>query len=563
MLRFPRQFADTCMLEHLKISNYALIKEVDLDFRKGLTAITGETGSGKSILLGAFGLLLGERAESRSIRDESVKCVVEAIFDLSGYRLEEFFESHDLDFDPKTTIRREIAPGGKSRAFINDTPVQLSTLKTLGTMLVDVHSQHENSLLASRDFQFQTVDAFAKNDSLMSEYQQIFNRYKTNTKELDELIKNQDQIRKEMDFIRFQLAEFEKAGLSELNVPDLEQELETLNNAEQIKTILSDAVTLIESDNAGILQQLSNIKTSLGKISGFNSELHGFYQRLESCSIELRELAREIEHYESSVGMDHKRADALNDKLSQVYQLQRKHRVQTSEELMAIQKELESKAGNYTGFDDTVEKLEKVIRESEIQLNDITSKLTEARKAAAAAAEKEVQRYFKALHLDHARLSVEITPAKTFNQYGLDEISFLFSANKGSKLQPVKQVASGGEISRVMLAMKAAISKYKKLPVLILDEIDQGVSGEAGRKIGMVLREMSDEMQLLTITHLPQIAGQAGTHLKVYKFVQNNETHTGVQLLSGEDRIRELAEMLSGKEFSKAAMDNARELLVG
>lgn len=549
------------MLDHLKISNYALIKEVSLDFKPGLTAITGETGSGKSILLGAFGLLLGERAESKSIRDENQKCIVEAVFDLKGYGLKSFFESNDLDFDEHTTIRREIAPGGKSRAFINDTPVQIAVLKQLGTMLVDVHSQHENSLLGSREFQFDAVDSFAGNKILQEEYTKVFSRYKTSSKELADLLANQERIRQEMDFIQFQLAEFEKADLSNTNVLALEQELETLNNAEQIKSVLQETCELIDGENDGVLAVLNNARTALGKVSGFNNELENFHQRIDSCSIEIRELLREMEHFDSSISLDQNRIDLINEKLSQVYHLQRKHRLQTAEELVSFFEELNNKAGNFSSFDDKLEQLQEAVDSSEIELTQLASKLTQARKKAALKAEEEVKYFFKSLSLDHAQLSIELTTSAAFNSYGKDEIQFLFSANKGSRLQPVKQVASGGEISRVMLAMKAAISKYKKLPVLILDEIDQGVSGEVGKKIGQILKEMSSEIQLLTITHLPQIAGKASNHYKVFKFIDGQETNTGVTLIEGEQRINELAEMLSGKELTKAALENAREMM--
>jgi len=549
------------MLDHLKISNYALIKEVSLDFKPGLTAITGETGSGKSILLGAFGLLLGERSESKSIRDENQKCIVEAVFDLKGYGLETFFISNDLDFDEHTTIRREIAPGGKSRAFINDTPVQIAVLKQLGNMLVDVHSQHENSLLGSREFQFDAVDSFAGNKPMRAQYSGVYSSYKSFSKELDDLLANKERMRQEMDFILFQLAEFEKADLANTNVIGLEQEIETLNNAEQIKSVLQEVCELIDGDSSGVIVLLNNAKNSIGKIAEFNINLGSYQQRLESCVIEIRELVREMEHFDSNISLDQKRIDVINEKLSQVYHLQRKHRLQTTDELVAMFKDLNNKAGDFASFDDKLAQLQKSVEQAENELSQIASKLTQARIKAAQKAEEEVKYFFKSLSLDHAQLSIQITPSSSYNSYGKDEVQFLFSANKGSRLQPVKQVASGGEMSRVMLAMKAAISKYKKLPVLILDEIDQGVSGEVGKKIGQILKEMSSEIQLLTITHLPQIAGKAGNHYKVFKFIDGQETNTGVIQIEGEQRVNELAEMLSGKVLTKAALENAREMM--
>jgi DNA repair protein RecN (Recombination protein N) len=534
------------MLRSLTVQNYALIDEIQLSLTKGMTAITGETGSGKSILLGAFGLLLGERAETKSIRDEKSKCIVEAVFDLRGYGLKSFFQDNDLDYEEQTTIRREIAPGGKSRAFINDTPVQLNTLKSLGSALVDIHSQHENSLLGERSFQFSVVDAFAKNGETLSAYQELFKHYKELQSELDQSIRNESQMRQEMDFIQFQLAELEKAGLRELDQVALEQELDTLNNAENIRAVLAQIGGIMEGDQQGVLQSLHAAKSALGKISSFHNTLAEFGARLESCQIELRELTREIESFSGDINTDEQRAAIIAEKLSALYQLQKKHRLNSVGELLLLQDELLAKSQGYADFDDKVEK-----------------QLSASRAEAAHDAEEEVKTFFKALSLEHAELQIEIRPSNELNLFGKDEIAFLFKANKGGQLLPVHKVASGGEISRVMLAIKASISRHKKLPVLILDEIDQGVSGEVGKKIGAILKTMSSQMQLLTITHLPQIAGKADQHLKVYKTIKGESTATYVQPISGEERINELAEMLSGKTLTKAAIENARELMEG
>jgi len=549
------------MLRSLSISNYALIEHASLSFERGLTAITGETGSGKSILLGAFGLLLGERADTKAIKDENAKCIVEAVFDLKNESLKSFFIDNDLDYEELATVRREIAPGGKSRTFINDTPVQLATLKQLGTKLVDIHSQHENSLLGDRDFQFSVTDAFAGNKQLIEEYFTIYLKYKSLKKELEETLNNEAQMRKEMDYVRFQLSEFEKANLEEIDQAALEQELDTLNNAEQIKSVLVQVNSLLDGETHGALSALNTAKTSVQKIASFNKQLEEFSTRLESCMIELREISREIEAYSEDVNTDEKALEVISVKLSMLYNLQKKHALKTTEELLTLKAELEYKSNGFDSVDEKISSLQKQIAEHENTLSSLSKKITDSRTKAARQAEREVKKYFTELSLEHAELSIELTEAKDLNAYGKDEIAFLFRANKGSKLQAIEKVASGGEISRVMLAIKASISKHKHLPVLILDEIDQGVSGEVGKKIGDILKEMSKAAQLITITHLPQIAGKAAQHLKVYKSNEGKTTTTHVVTLDDEDRINELAEMLSGKNISKAAIENAKELM--
>jgi DNA repair protein RecN (Recombination protein N) len=549
------------MLRQLNISNYALIDAVELQFHKGMTAITGETGSGKSILLGAFGLLLGERAESKAIKNEKVKCIVEAVFDLKGYDLKPFFKENDLDYDAHTTIRREISAGGKSRAFINDTPVQLATLRTLGNALVDIHSQHENSLLGQRSFQFETIDAFAGNAADKLQYTQLFEKYKSLKSELDNLLHNEAKMRQELDYTKFQWAELDKAALENINQQSMEQELETLTHAEQIKGVLNTVITILDGENSSVITQLSGAKSQLQKVTHFNTQLEDFFNRAQSSIIEIRELAREIEGYEANVVLDERQVEILNEKLSALYHLQQKHRMQSTAELIELRNELEQKCGGFDNLDDRIEELKKRLDQSIVELELVAKKISDSRKRAAVLATREVKKYFEALSLEHAELQVELVEANSFNEFGKDEIQFLFKANKGGHLLPVRQVASGGEISRVMLAIKASISRHKKLPVLILDEIDQGVSGEVGNKIGLILKEMSAQMQLLTITHLPQIAGKAENHLKVFKITTGHTTSTKVEELIGDERINELAEMLSGKTLTKAALENARELL--
>ena len=549
------------MLKNLQVINYGLIDEVALKFDRGFTAITGETGSGKSILLGAFGLLLGERADSKSIKYQDKKCIVEAVFDIENFSLKKFFEENDLDYEKQSTIRREIAPGGKSRAFINDTPVSLQVLKSLGEQLVDIHSQHENSILGDRSFQFGILDAYAQNDALLKEYRELFKHYKTLVQELHDLKENEARMKQDLDYYTFQLEELKKIGLENIDQIALEDEQSTLNNAGTIKTIISGIVDTLDGEQGGILPALSSCKSSLQKISAINKQLDDFLQRLESVSIELREISRDLDLYSDSVSIDPGRMEEINDLLGQLFHLQQKHRLANTAELIELRDSLEEKVGKYASVDEEIHRLEKEIEKTEQTLGSISEKLSSSREKASVKATKDVAAFFEDLSLQHAELIFDLKPSKDFHHYGKDEIQILFRANKGGQLLPIKQVASGGEISRVMLALKASVSKLNQLPVLILDEIDQGVSGEVGKKIGSILKRMSGEMQLITITHLPQIAGQAQHHMKVFKETGEDTTTTKVSQLNQEKRIQEIAEMLSGKNVTKASLENAKELM--
>lgn len=549
------------MLKSLSVSNYALIEKIELSFHPGLTAITGETGSGKSILLGAFGLLLGERADSKSIRRAEQKCVIEATFDLAQFDLSDFFQQHDLDYDEHTTIRREISPGGKSRSFVNDTPVQLSVLKSLGEQLVDIHSQHENSLLGERSFQFEVIDAFAKHHDLLKLYAAHFVTYKKLKTELEHCLVNEQKMREEFDFLQFQLTELEKMDLDAIKQDELEQELETLQHAESIKAALLAVSELIDSEERSVLSALQQSKQGLLKVAAFHSYSDELARRLESCYIELKELAREAAQVESEVVFNQQKIDQLQDRLSNVYQLLQKHRVPQVTDLVLLRNTIREKIGLHSNLDERILELKKQLQTETEALLSLCNRLTEGRKKAAKSAAEQVKKYFQLLQLDHAELEVSISPSDDFNSHGKNDIQFLFKANKGGAFLPIRQVASGGEISRVMLAIKASISHYRQLPVLILDEIDQGVSGEAGVKMGDILRDISGTLQVLSITHLPQIAGKAQHHYKIYKTSTQHETFTSVSALEGEDRVNELAEMLSGKSYSTAAIANARELL--
>ena len=549
------------MLTSLFVQNFALIDELSIPVSPRFTAITGETGSGKSILLGAFGLLLGDRADAKSMRRGDAKCVVEATFDLTGCELKSFFEENDLDFEINTVVRREIGIGGKSRAFINDTPVQLQVMKMLGARLVDIHSQHENSLLGERSFQFEVLDAFSGNDTVLKSYRVSFEKWNKLRAELSELNNQLSQWQQEQDYVQFQLQELEKAGLVELHQEELESELNTLQHADQIRQALHSTGEILDGVEYSVLSRLASAKSILGKVSSHSTALTEYHDRLESSIIELRELTRDIESFAAGVQSDEKRAEHIGERLSMLYQLQKKHRVQTAQELLIILNQLKSRAFSSEELEVRIRQCEQEITVCADELAEWSMTLDNARAKGAKMAEKEMRGYFSQLSMEHAEVLLQLDRKEDFDFWGRNQIAFLFKANKGGQFQPIHKVASGGEIARVMLAIKASISKYKRLPVLILDEIDQGVSGEVGLKIGAILKEMSASMQLLAITHLPQIAGKADYHWKVAKEVRGDQTFTSVEVIQDEKRVNELAEMLGGKKLSAAALANAKELL--
>jgi DNA repair protein RecN (Recombination protein N) len=549
------------MLTSLFIQNYALIDELSVPVSNGFTAITGETGSGKSILLGAFGLLLGERAEAKSIRKSDSKCVVEATFHLAGCNLDSFFEEHDLDYEENTVVRREIASGGKSRAFINDTPVQLNVLKILGSRLVDIHSQHENSLLGERAFQFEVLDAFSGTEITLKKYRSVFAEWNELRNEREQLQSQLIAWQQEQDYIQYQVQELEKAQLDQLNQEDLESELNTLHHADHIKQALNSTTELLDGIEHSVLTGLTAARTMLSRVSAHATTVSEFQQRLDSSIIELKELTRDLETFASGVHGDERRAEQIGEQLSLLYQLQKKHRTQTVEELRELLTQMQMRVSSSGELEQRIEQCDERIAVCEETMMELSMELDKARQKGAKLAEKEMRNYFTQLSMEHAEVNLQPERKSEFDFWGRNQVSFLFKANKGGQFLPVHKVASGGEIARLMLAIKASISTRKKLPVLILDEIDQGVSGEVGLKIGAILKEMSASMQLLVITHLPQIAGKADYHWKVSKEVRGNDTFTSLADIQGEKRVNELAEMLSGKKLTAAALANAKELL--
>ncbi|MBL7889992.1 MAG: DNA repair protein RecN [Bacteroidia bacterium] len=549
------------MLKHLSVQNYALIDQLEVEFADGLTIITGETGAGKSILLGALGLIAGSRADTQSLQDKSKKCIIEAAFNIKEYALSDFFNEHELDYEAVTTIRREINPEGKSRAFINDTPVTLNQLKDLGERLIDIHSQHQTLSLNGADFQLSVVDAFAKHDSLLNEYKTEYKNFRSLEKQLNELIEKEVQAKKDMDYFQFQFNELEDANLKAGEQAALEQELETLNNAEDIKLNLSKAAFGLSGGEQNLLSSLNEIKNILNGLSKFKPEIAELNTRINSSYIELKDISNELEALEQEILYDPKRIEILNDQLDAIYRLQQKHQVKTIEELIAIKDELSNKLLDFSSLESEIEKVKALLERSNKTLSASAKTISENRKKVIPKIEKEIGSLLSSLSMPNAQLKIEQKAMETYSVNGIDKINFLFSANKGSEFKELNKVASGGELSRLMLSIKSLIAQLTALPTIIFDEIDTGVSGDVADKVGSIMNTMSGKMQVITITHLPQIASKGGSHLFVYKEDKNNKTYSNIKKLSADERVQEIAKMLSTGNPSAAAISNAKELL--
>lgn len=551
------------MLQSIYIQNYALIDTLDIGFTSGFSVITGETGAGKSIILGAIGLLLGQRADSKAIKKGAGKCIVEARFNISACQMEEFFQKLDLEYDPDECIlRRELYASGKSRAFINDTPASLAQMKELGEKLIDVHSQHQNLLLNTEGFQLNILDILAQNNRETDAYQKLFSDYRRVCKQLEDFTAQAEQSRKDEDYIRFQLEQLEEASLSEGEQAGLEQEAQTLSHAEDIKAGLYKMDQIISSDENSTLSALKECRQTLQGMTRVYAAAQEWTERLESCYIDLKELSHEIANAQEEVDFDPARLDFINERLNLIYSLQQKHHVQTVEELIDITAGYREKLDAITSFDDRIEELTAQKDELYQQVLQQAAVLTRMRTEAAAQVEKHMQEMLVPLGMPNVRFAVELTPRKEPDAKGMDSVTFLFSANKNGTLQNVASVASGGEIARVMLSLKAMIAGAVKLPTIIFDEIDTGVSGSIAEKMALIMQQMGNcNRQVISITHLPQIAARGTTHYKVYKEDTETGTHSHIRLLSDEERVKEIANMLSGATLTEAAMNNARELL--
>jgi DNA repair protein RecN (Recombination protein N) len=549
------------MLKHLSVQNYALIDQLEVEFSEGLTIITGETGAGKSILLGALGLISGSRADTQALQDKTKKCIVEASFNIKGYALKDFFKANELDYEETTAIRREINPEGKSRAFINDTPVTLSQLKELGDVLIDIHSQHQTLTLNGSEFQLSVVDAFAKHEEVLEEYRSDYKNYKTLEKQLNELIERESQAKKDLDYFQFQFNELEDANLKADEQLTMEQELETLNNSEEIKSGLSKAANGLNGGEQNLLTSLSEIKLLLASFAKFKPEINELSTRINSSYIELKDIANELENLEQDIVYDPKRIEDLTQKLDAIYRLQQKHQVKTIEELITIKNELSNKLLDFSSLETQIEKVKKELNKLQTSLITLSKKIAANRKKVIPKIEKEIASLLSALSMPNAQLKIEHTELETFSANGTDKVSFLFSANKGSDFKELNKVASGGELSRLMLSIKSLIAQLTALPTIIFDEIDTGVSGDVADKVGSIMTSIAKAMQVITITHLPQIASKGKSHLFVYKEDKNNKTYSNIRKLSAEERIQEVAKMLSTGNPTTAAISNAKELL--
>jgi DNA repair protein RecN (Recombination protein N) len=549
------------LLASISIKNYALINELHIDFSSGLSIITGETGAGKSILLGALGLVLGNRADSSTLKNTTRKCIVEAILSVEKYNLQDFFETEDIDYEINTIIRREILPSGKSRAFVNDTPVTLSVLTALKSKLIDIHSQHQTLQVSDQQFQFQLLDAFANNESKLASYQRGLTQYTSEKKKLEVILQAQREANLQYDYNAHLYNELLEANLVEDEQEVLEEKLEKINNVEEIKQNLSEALQLTTDDTIGIQNLLYSLENKLTKIAPYSKEYQELSERISSVKIELDDIVSELESANEQVDFNPLEATQLNDRLQLIYNLQKKHYVNSISALLLILEELSTKVSTVENAEQRLLDQETIVTEIANKLDTIALKISEARKRIIPTVSKQLEAILDNLGMSHARFQIQNNITEQYYKNGKDVLSFLFSANKGGQFGELKKVASGGELSRIMLAIKKVMSENSQLPTIIFDEIDSGVSGEISNKMAHIMSQMSQQMQVITITHLPQIAAKGNHHYKVYKEELNNTTTTSLKQLSEDERIVEIAEMLSGKNISDSALTHARELL--
>ncbi len=549
------------MLANLSIQNYALIDDVNVTFSNGFTTITGETGAGKSILLGGLSLVLGKRADLTSLKNAEQKCVIEAEFDISRYDLKPFFEENDLDYEDRTILRREILPSGKSRAFVNDTPVTLDVLRTLGDQLVDVHSQHQTLRLTENDFQLKVVDALADNSESLKTYRAYLSRYRKASKELQELEDFQSNADKEHDYNSFLLKELEEAKLKDGIQEELEAEYEQLSNVEEIMEQLSVGFQLLNDEQLGILGRLGDLKRAFQTLADFGPAYTSLNERIQSILIETDDIASELEQLKDSVEANPERLETVNGQLQQLYDLQKKHHVASVGELIAIREELSQKVEAVANIESKIKEKKREVDQLAEQAEEQAEKIRNARNSVIPKLKSMLQENLYALGMPSASFKIEVNPSETFKPNGKDDLVFLFSANKGSDFGELKKVASGGELSRIMLTIKSILATYEQLPTMMFDEIDTGVSGEISNRMGEIMQQMSQTMQVFSITHLPQVASKGRHQFKVFKEEGEEGTSTRMKELRGDERVQELAEMLGGKSLSESALAHARQLL--
>ncbi|MCD0464818.1 DNA repair protein RecN [Flavobacterium sp. ENC] len=549
------------MITSLSIKNYALIEKLAIDFSKGFSIITGETGAGKSIILGAIGLVLGKRADLTSLKNKEEKCVIEAQFEISKYNLKDFFEANDLDYEDETIIRREILPSGKSRAFINDSPVNLQELQDLSLFLIDIHSQQQTQELSDENVQFKIIDAIADNSDVIGSYQKLLKEYKSDKSKLNALLKKQSDSGKEQEYNTFLLNELVVAKLKSGEQEELEADFEKLNNVEIIKEAIDKSLVITNEEQFGIFHNLNEIKAALQKIALFSPEYQSLFERITSVAIEVDDVSKELQNASEKLLNDPEKLELTNQKLQLIYNLQKKHQVTSVDDLLQIQADLESAVVELGNIEEEITVLSQSIEQKTQELDAFSATIHQNREKAIPVLSNQLVSILETLGMPNVRFNMELLPSETYFQNGKDELQFLFSANKGTDFGLLKKVASGGEMSRIMLAVKAILAKYSKLPTLIFDEIDTGVSGEIAIRMGEIMKEMSATMQIFAITHLPQIAAKGDSHFKVSKSTVDDDTQSELKLLGQEERVIEIAQMLSGANISDSALNHAKQLL--
>jgi len=549
------------MITSLSIKNYALIEKLSIDFSKGFSIITGETGAGKSIILGALGLVLGKRADLSSLKNKEEKCVIEAHFEISKYNLLPFFEANDLDYEEETIIRREILPSGKSRAFINDSPVNLQELQELSLFLIDIHSQHQTQELSEEKVQFEIIDAIAENQEPILDYQCLLKSYKSDKSKLNTLLKKQAESSKEQEYNTFLLDELVAAQLKSGEQETLEADFEKLNNVEIIKESIDKSLAIANEEQIGVMHNLKEIKIALQKIASFSPEYNMLLERVTSLTIEFDDISDELNRCSEKLVNDPAQLELINQKLQLIYNLQKKHQVASVEELIQIQTNLENTVLELGNIGEEIATLTDSLQQKTSTLDALSDGIHSQRVAAIPVLSQKLTMILETLGMPNVRFKMDIYSTSTYFENGKDELQFLFSANKGTDFGLLKKVASGGEMSRIMLAVKAILAHYSKLPTLIFDEIDTGVSGEIANRMGEIMKEMSQEMQIFAITHLPQIASKGTAHFKVSKATVGEDTQSELKLLSDEERVIEIAQMLSGNVITDSALNHAKALL--
>ncbi len=549
------------MLKSISIKNYVLIDELNISFSSGFSVITGETGAGKTILVDGISLLLGKRADLSVNRDKTKKCVIEGIFDIGAYNLKTIFDVNELDYDSETILRREISPSGKSRAFINDSPVNLHQLSKIGSRIIDIHTQHENINILDLDFQFEIIDAFSNNNEIVDEFRSIFNQYQELQRKIERLKLDKDNLNQSIDYNKFILNELDSANLFEENLEDLEKNQVFLSNFEVISEELSFINNLLIDENIGIQTNIQKLLNSLSKISGKTENLNNLYERVLNLSTELDDINHELNEQFESLENNPEKLSLLIQKIDTVNTLLRKHSVNSINDLKLVRDEFASKVDSTESIDEKIEEFEIKYNDLKDKLSKISKSITKKRMDAIPKFTTDIELILKDLGMENAKFKIELNPSNNFNPFGMDDINFMFQANKGYEFKDLKSSASGGEMSRIMLAVKSIIAKYRKIPSIIFDEIDTGVSGAISQKMGHIMRSLSKYVQTFSITHIPQIAAMGSAHYKIYKFDEDNITKTTIIKLAEEERIVEIAKMLEGSSISESAINHAKRLM--